>query len=62
MADTVDAITKLIQSPPVKLAAGGVLVALFWKFFERIEDRGGVHETGDPSSHASPRINVAHGS
>ncbi len=32
-----DAITKLIQSPPGQLAAGGVLAGIVWKFFERVE-------------------------
>jgi hypothetical protein len=33
MADTLDTITKLIQSPPGQLAAGGVLAGIVWKFF-----------------------------
>jgi hypothetical protein len=37
MADTLDTITKLIQSPPGQLAAGGVLAGIVWKFFERVE-------------------------
>jgi len=37
MADALDTITKLINSPPGQLAAGGVLAGVVWKFFERIE-------------------------
>jgi hypothetical protein len=37
MADTLTTITKLIQSPPGQLAAGGVLGGIVWKFFERVE-------------------------
>src|SRR5579863_10022948 len=37
MADTIDIITKLIQSPPGQLAAGGVLAGIVWKFFDRVE-------------------------
>ena len=37
MADTLATITKLIQSPPGQLAAGGVLAGIVWKFFERVE-------------------------
>ena len=37
MADILDAITKLIQSPPGQLAAGAVLAGIVWKFFERVE-------------------------
>ena len=29
--------TKLINSPPGQLAAGGVLAGIVWKFFERVE-------------------------
>src|SRR5579863_7933453 len=36
-ASTLDTITKLIQSPPGQLAAGGVLAGIVWKFFERVE-------------------------
>jgi hypothetical protein len=39
MADAVTTITKLIQSPPGQLVAGGVLAGIVWKFFERV---GGV--------------------
>ena len=35
--DTLTTITKLIQSPPGQLAAGGVLAGIVWKFFERVE-------------------------
>jgi hypothetical protein len=34
---SLDNITKLIQSPPGQLAAGGVLAGIVWKFFERVE-------------------------
>jgi hypothetical protein len=37
MADALDTITTLIQSPPGQLAAGGVLAGIVWKFFERVE-------------------------
>jgi len=37
MADVLDTIQKLINSPPGQLAAGGVLAGVVWKFFERIE-------------------------
>src|SRR4051812_21390386 len=37
MADALNTITKLIQSPPGQLAAGGVLAGVVWKFFERVE-------------------------
>jgi hypothetical protein len=37
MPDTLTTITKLIQSPPGQLAAGGVLAGIVWKFFERVE-------------------------
>jgi|GEM_PF-2918978 len=33
----IDSITKLIQSPPGQIAAGGVLAGIVWKFFERVE-------------------------
>jgi hypothetical protein len=36
-ASTLDTITKLIQSPPGQVAAGGVLAGILWKFFERVE-------------------------
>jgi hypothetical protein len=38
MADGITTITKLINSPPAQLAAGGVLFGIVWKFFERVED------------------------
>jgi hypothetical protein len=37
MADALESITKLINSPPAHLAAGGVLAGIVWKFFERVE-------------------------
>src|SRR5258708_24248775 len=37
MADALTTITKLINSPPGQLAAGGVLAGIVWKFFERVE-------------------------
>ena len=37
ITDTVSTITKLINSPPAQLAAGGVLAGIVWKFFERVE-------------------------
>ena len=37
MPDALTTITKLIQSPPGQLAAGGVLAGIVWKFFERVE-------------------------
>ena len=37
MSDTLTTITKLINSPPGQLAAGGVLAGIVWKFFERVE-------------------------
>lgn len=37
MADVLDTITKLIQSPPGQLVSGGVLAGIVWKFFERVE-------------------------
>jgi len=37
MADALTTITKLLQSPPRQLAAGGVLAGIVWKFFERVE-------------------------
>jgi hypothetical protein len=37
LASAFDTLTKLIQSPPGQLAAGGVLAGIVWKFFERVE-------------------------
>ena len=37
MSDTLTTITKIINSPPGQLAAGGVLAGIVWKFFERVE-------------------------
>jgi hypothetical protein len=37
MSDILTTITKLINSPPGQLAAGGVLAGIVWKFFERVE-------------------------
>jgi hypothetical protein len=37
MANALDTITKLIQSPPGQFAAGGALAGVVWKFFERVE-------------------------
>jgi hypothetical protein len=37
MADALTTFTKLINSPPGQLAAGGVLAGTVWKFFERVE-------------------------
>ncbi len=37
MAAVLHSITKLIQSLPGQLAAGGVLAGIVWKFFERVE-------------------------
>jgi hypothetical protein len=37
VADALTTITKLINSPPGQLAAGGVLAGIVWKFFERVE-------------------------
>jgi hypothetical protein len=37
MTDFLTTITKLIQSPPGQLAAGGVPAGMVWKFFERVE-------------------------
>jgi hypothetical protein len=37
MADTLTTITKIINSPPGVLVAGGVLAGIVWKFFERVE-------------------------
>ena len=35
--DALTTVTKLINSPPGQIAAGGVLVGIVWKFFERVE-------------------------
>src|SRR5579862_3815205 len=35
--DALTTITKIINSPPGQLAAGGVLAGIVWKFFERVE-------------------------
>ena len=37
MTDVLTAITKLINSSPGQLTAGGVLAGIVWKFFERVE-------------------------
>src|SRR5437879_4993879 len=37
MVDVLETITKLINSPPGQVAAGGVLAGIVWKFFERVE-------------------------
>ena len=37
MADALDSITKLIQSPPGQLVAGASLAGIVLKFFERVE-------------------------
>jgi len=37
MADALTTISKLINSPPGQLAAGGVLAGIVWKLFERVE-------------------------
>src|ERR1019366_9521035 len=37
MADALTTITKLINSPPGQLVAGGVLAGIVWKFFGRVE-------------------------
>jgi hypothetical protein len=37
MPDAFTTITKLINSPPGQLAAGGALAGIVWKFFERVE-------------------------
>jgi hypothetical protein len=37
--DALSTITKLINSPPGQLVAGGVLAGIVWKFFEdRVKD------------------------
>jgi hypothetical protein len=38
VADLLTTITHLIQSPPGKLVAGGVLAGIVWKFFERVDE------------------------
>jgi len=35
--DALTTVTKLINSPPGQIAAGGVLAGIVWKFFERVE-------------------------
>jgi hypothetical protein len=37
MNNTLTTLTRLINSPPGQLAAGGVLAGIVWKFFERVE-------------------------
>jgi hypothetical protein len=37
MADTLTTITKIVNSPPGQLVAGGVLAGIVWKFFERVD-------------------------
>lgn len=37
MVDALTTITNVINSPPGQIAAGGVLVGMVWKFFERVE-------------------------
>jgi hypothetical protein len=37
MTDTFTTITTFINSPPGQLVAGGALVGIVWKFFERVE-------------------------
>jgi len=37
MADLLDTVQKIINSPPGQIAAGGVLAGIVWKFFERVE-------------------------
>jgi hypothetical protein len=37
MADALTTVTKILNSPPGQLAAGGVLAGIVWKFFERVE-------------------------
>jgi hypothetical protein len=37
MADVLTTISKIINSPPGQLVAGGVLAGIVWKFFERVE-------------------------
>jgi hypothetical protein len=38
MSDPLETFTRIINSPPGQLAAGGVLAGLVWKFFERVEN------------------------
>jgi hypothetical protein len=38
MADALTTITKLINSPPGQLAAGGVLAGIVWRFFKHVGD------------------------
>ena len=38
MSDILTTITKLINSPPGQLAAGGVLAGIVWKFFKNVGD------------------------
>jgi hypothetical protein len=38
MIDKLETITRLTNSPPGQLAAGGVLAGIVWKFFERVEN------------------------
>lgn len=37
MADLLDSLTRLVNSPPGQIAAGGLLAGIVWKFFERVE-------------------------
>ena len=37
MSDILTTITKLINSPPGQLVAGGALAGVVWKFFERVD-------------------------
>jgi hypothetical protein len=37
MADGPTTLTRLINSPPGQLVAGGILAGIVWKFFERVE-------------------------
>jgi len=37
MSDLLTTLTRLFNSPPGQLAAGGVLAGITWKFFERVE-------------------------
>jgi hypothetical protein len=37
MSDALTSFTKLVNSPPGVLVAGGVLAGIVWKFFERVE-------------------------
>jgi len=38
VADILTTITRIINSPPGQLAAGGVLAGIVWKFFERVDE------------------------